>query len=228
MERRTLLVTAGGSLAGSLAGCISRSIGSESSTPTDDPTTTPTSTKSHEDTRQRTVTLESQDEVPDTHQVSIEVELLEAAITTAETAALQVTMTNEGQTRGFRAQGGDCKRLFTGSKAGSNDPVGLWLYQPNEAENLDRKEDRWVSDRPQSKTRSFPAAGCSPQEFESEESISTKYEVWHDYQMDGYLQPDTYRWEQDVEIWDDSEARGTDSPTATFTWGFSLSIENAE
>lgn len=227
MKRRTILVIAGGPLAGSLSGCISNSLGSESSTPTDDPTTTPspTSTKSPENTRQRTVTLESQDGVSETHQVSIDAELLEPAITTTETARLRVTMTNEGQTRAFRSKGGDCKRLFTGVMAGSDDPAGLWLYQPDEAEDHDRKEDQWISDRPQSQIRSFPASACSPQEYGSEESVSTEYEVWHDYQVDGYLQPDTYHWGQEVDSWEDTEARATDSPTATFTWGFSISIK---
>lgn len=159
--------------------------------------------------------------------MSINAELLESAITTAETARLRITMTNEGQTRAFRTNGAHCK-LFTGPHAGSDDPAGLWLYQPNEAEYLDRKGERWVPDRPQSRSRSYDASACIPQEYESEESASTEYEVWHDYQVDGYLQPDTYRWEQDVEIWDDSEARASDSPTTTFTWGFPLSIENAE
>lgn len=136
-------------------------------------------------------------------------------------------MTNEGPKRAFRVAGGYCK-LFSEPHAGSNDPSGLWLYQPNETKYLDRKGKRWVPDRPQSHTRSYPASACSPQAYESSESMSTEYEVWHDYQVDGNLQPDSYRWEQEVEIWEDTDARGTDSPTATFTWGFSLFVENVK
>lgn len=229
MRRRIVLLTVGGALAGTSAGCNNSTGEGESPTPSAEASATPTgmSRTPTEEERQRTVNLDSQDTVPETHQVSINVAVLESAITTAHTARLRVTMTNEGPRRAFRVAGGYCK-LFTDPHAGSNDPAGLWLYQPNETEYLDRRGERWVPDRPPSHPRSYPASACSPQEYKAGESLSTEYEVWDDYQVDGYLQPDTYRWEQEVEIYEDTAARGPDSPTATFTWGFSLSIENAE
>lgn len=229
MRRRIVLLTVGGALSGPLAGCNNSTGVGDSPTPSADVSATPTATSKTptEGERQRTVTLDSQDTVPDTHQVSIDVAVLEPAITTAHTARLRVTMTNEGPRVAFRIDGGYCK-LFTEPHAGSDDPSGLWLYQPNETEYLDRKGERWVPDNPPSRPRSYPASACSPQEYTSGESDSTEYEVWDDYQVDGYLQPGTYRWEQGVEIWEDSGARTTESPTATFTWGFSLSIEKAE
>lgn len=61
-------------------------------------------------------------------------------------------------------------------------------------------------------------------------SPPSQYEVWDDYQRDGYLKPDTYRCEGEVEIWEatDPRSRGTDSPKTMFTWGFSLAVENKD
>lgn len=229
MRRRAVLLTTGGALVGPLAGCNNSTDEGESPTPSAEAPATPTATSTTptEVERQRTVDLDSQDTVPETHQVSIAVAVLESAITTAQTARLRVTMTNEGSKRAFRVAGGYCK-LFTDPHAGSDDPAGLWLYQPDETKHLDRKGERWVPDRPPSEPRTFPASACSPQEYASGESVSTEYEVWDDYQVEGYLKPDTYRWEQEVGIWEDSDARATEPPTATFTWGFALSVEKAD
>lgn len=231
MRRRTVLHTVGGALSGVLTGCTSGTGRNASPTPSPTASTTPTpqSTNKPKGELQRTVTLEDQDSVPKPYRVSIDVDVLESAITTAHTARLRVTMTNEGPPRAFRVAGGNC-RLFTESHAGSDKPAGIWLYQPNETKYLDRKGERWVPDRPPSHPRSYPASACAPREYKSDESVSTEYEVWDDYQLDGYLKPDTYRWEGEVEIWEETEPRprGTDSPAATFTWGFSLAVENAE
>lgn len=229
MHRRTLLVTAGGTLAGALTGCISSTDGNESPTPTHEPSTTPTPTsrKATDEDRQRTVSLENQDEVPKRHQVSIGVEVLEPAITAAHTARIRVTTTNEGPARSLSV-GPDMCSLFNRNRAGSDDPAGLWLHQPEDSQDADRKGERWVLDRPQSQHRGFPAYGCLPRAYESAESVSTEYEVWDDYRIEGYLQPGTYRWEEEIQIWDNTDAKDTDSPSATFTWGFSISVEKAD
>lgn len=228
MHRRTVLIGTGGALAGALAGCTSSTDGSEPPAPPDNASTTPTatSTRSTEGTRQRTVALESQDEVPDSHRVSIDLEVLEPAITTAHTARIRLTVTNEGPARSLSVGADNCN-LFNRDYAGSDDPAGLWLYQPEQTEYLDRKGEQWVPDRPQSEPRAYPMYGCLPRSYESGESVHTEYVVWDDYRVDGYLQPTTYRWEEEIEIWEERNARDTDQPSATFTWGFSLSIEKA-
>lgn len=229
MHRRTIVVTAGGTLAGALTGCISSTDGNESPTPTHEPSTTPTPTsrKVTDEARQRTVSLENQDEVPKRHRVSVDVEVLEPAITAAHTGRIRVTTTNEGPARSLSV-GPDMCSLFNRSRAGSDDPAGLWLQQSEESQDANRKGERWVLDRPQSQHRGFPAYGCLPRAYESEESVSTEYEVWDDYRIEGYLQPGTYRWEEEIQIWDDTDAKDTDSPSATFTWGFSISVEKAD
>lgn len=226
MHRRTILITAGGTLTGALTGCISSTDGNESSTPSDEPsaTPTPTSRKATDVARQRTVSLDHQDEVPKRHQVSVDVEVLEPAITAAHTARLRVTTTNEGPARSLSV-GPDMCSMFNRSRAGSDDPAGLWLHQPEDSQDADRKGERWVPDRPQSKPRSFATYGCLPRTYESAESISTEYAVWDDCRIEGYLQPGTYRWEEEIQIWDDTDAKDTDSPSATFTWGFSIAVE---
>lgn len=229
MHRRTILVSAGGTLAGALTGCISSTDGNESPTPTHEPSTTPTATtrKSTDEDQPRTVNLENQDEVPKRHQVSVGVEVLEPAITAAHTARIRVTTTNEGPARSLSV-GPDKCNLFNRDRAGSDDPAGLWLYQSEDSPDANRKGERWVLDRSQSQHRSFATYGCLPRAYESAESVSTEYEVWDDYRIEGYLQPGTYRWEEEIQIWDDTDAKDTDSPSATFTWGFSISVENAD
>lgn len=229
MRRRAVLLSVGGALAGSVAGCNSSTGTNASPTPSPTassiPTTTPSDSSKSE--LQRTVVLDDQDTVPETHQVSIDVDVLDPAITSAKTARIRLTITNEGPQRAFKVGPDDCN-LFNRGQAGSDDPGGLWLYLPKETRYLDRKGEQWVPDRSPSKPRSYNAAACAPRTYVSGEAISTAYEVWDDYRVNGYLQPDTYRWEEDVEIWEDSEARATEPPTATFTWGFSLSIEKAD
>lgn len=229
MHRRTILVTAAGTLAGALTGCTSSTDGDETPTPTHDPSTTPTPTPTEatDEARQRTVSLEHQDEVPQRHQVSVDVEVLEPAITAAHTARIRVTTTNEGPARSLSVAPDMCN-LFNRNRAGSDDPEGLWLHQPENSPDADRKGERWVLDRPQSKPRSYAMYGCLPRAYESAESVSTEYAVWDDYRIEGYLQPGTYRWEEEIQIWDDTDAKDTDSPSATFTWGFSISVEKAD
>lgn len=228
MRRRTLLRTVSGTLAVSLAGCTSNIDQDNSPTPTSDTSTSPTPTSAKpSDARQRTVMLESQDEVPDTHQVSINVDVLEPAITNSHTARIRLTTINEGPARSLSVGPDQCN-LFNRNRAGSDDPAGLWLYQPEETEYLERKGERWVPDRPPSQPRSFAAYGCTPRFYESGESVQTEFVVWDDYRVDGYLKPGTYRWEEDIRIWEDTKARDSDTPSTTFTWGFSLAVERGD
>lgn len=229
MDRRTILLTAGGTLAGTLTGCINSIGGNETPEPTHNPSTspTPTPTTATDEARQRTVSLEHQDEVPKRHQVSVVVEVLEPAITAAHTARIRVTTTNEGPARSLSV-GPDMCNLFNRNRAGSDDPKGLWLHQPEDSPDAQRKGERWVLDRPQSQPRAFATYGCLPRAYESAESVSTAYAVWDDYRIEGYLQPGTYRWEEEIQIWDDTDAKDTDSPSATFMWGFSMSVEKAD
>ena len=204
MDRRTLLAALGTGVGG-LAGC-QRHRG----------------TRSDDDGRRR-VSLAGRDAVPEPHEVSIDVEVLEGAITPDRPARLRLTVTNEGADRALSAGEGGCN-LFDRARGGSDDPPGLWLYRPSEAEALQRRGDRWVQDRPQSRPRGFPAWACSSRQYASGESVATEYEVWHDYRVEGYFEPGTYRWEEDVQIHADPDA-GEPRRPAGRSWGFSLTVE---
>lgn len=209
MHRRTLLAAVGGASVAGLAGC-QRLRG----------------TWSDDDGRRR-LALASQDAVPEPHEVSIDVELLDGTITTERTARLRLTVTNEGSPRAISAGEGMCN-LFNRHRGGSDDPAGLWLYRPSKTGGLERRGDRWVEDRRPSEPRGFPAYACSSRQYASGESVATEYEVWDDYLVEGYLDPGTYRWEEDVGIQADPEAAGTETTGATVTWGFSLAVERED
>ena len=206
MDRRSLLTSLGGAGAVVLAGCRRlRQVRSE-------------------DDGRRRVRLGGQDAVPETHEVSIGVEVLERAITPDRTARLRLTVANEGASRALSAGEGTC-HLFDRDRGGSDDPAGLWLYRPAAAEGIERRGHRWVEDRPRSEPRGFPAYACSSRQYASGESVATEYEVWDDYRVEGYLEPGAYRWEEAVQIQADPDAAGTETSGATVTWGFSLTAE---
>lgn len=180
-----------------------------------------------DDNTQRVVKLADQDSGPESHQVRITVDLLEQSVTDAHPARLEVSTTNEGPRRALSV-GRELCSLFNRSDGGSDDPAGLWLYRPEDAQDLDREDDRWEPDRSRFSNRSYPAYGCGATRYDTGDSVSTEYEVWDDYSEGGYFEPDTYRWVQEIQLWDDPDAAGTESPTTTFTWEFSLTVERPD
>jgi hypothetical protein len=237
MKRRDVLVALGSATAGGLAGCVStskpnsESASTATQTPTQSSTASPTpppTTRSRTTTRtgdrQRHVSLAAQDTIPDRHDVRIEATVVTPRATDEHPALLRITTTNEGPERAISV-GTDGCHLFNRSDAGSDDPPGLWLHRPENAADIDRAGNRWVRDRPADEPRAYLAYACMPTTYAAGESVTTEYEVWDDYQVAGYLEPGTYRWEQDVQIWDTPERRMTDTPSGTVTWGFSLTVE---
>ncbi len=212
MQRRSLLSTLGAAGVAGLAGCLA---GGNSG--------------SH----QRRVSVADQDSLVDDHAVRIAPEVLEPEITDEHTARVEITTTNEGPKRALSVDTGDCAPFNRGER-GSDDPPGLWLHDPNRAGGIDRDDPRWVRDAPADRNRGFDAYGCSLRVYEPGESVATEYVVWDDYRVDGYLDPGTYRWETDVEIYSmdavevqtGSTARRDGDPDASVTWGFSLAIED--
>jgi hypothetical protein len=175
----------------------------------------------------RTISLTAQDDIPDRHGMEISVDVLEDTITSSRTGRLRFTIGNTGPNRAFSpAASGRCS-LFNRSHGGSDEPAGLWLHTPEDAQNIDRDGTRWVADKFQSESRAFAAAGCVPMPYESGKKRTTVYELWDDYKVDGYLEPGTYRWEQEIGIWDDPSATG-DAPDTSFTWGFELGLQKRD
>jgi len=209
MKRRTLLTTlAGGTVAG-LGGHLLAGAADED--------------------LQRRVSLASQDAVPDDYEITIDVEVVESTVTNLRPARVRITTTNEGPKRAISIRGKVGCVLFNRENGGSDEPPGLWLHEPTYANNINREDNQWVrasSDRP----RGFPLHGCRPKTYEAGESLSNEYVVWHDYRVDGYLDPGTYRWEEDVSIWEGEYDAHEDSSknSVTTTWGFSLTVEQPD
>lgn len=173
------------------------------------------------DTDERRVTLADVDDVADEYDVRMEVEMLETVANADHPPRLAVTTTNEGPEQAISV-GPDICHLFNREKAGSDDPGGLWLYRADDADDIDRRGERWVSDR--TGRRAYPLYGCSRRLFAGGESLTNEYEVWDDYRNRGYFPTGTYRWAERVEVHDDPRADADVDP-ATFIWGFSLSVE---
>jgi len=168
-------------------------------------------------TDERRVSLDEQDSVPSEHDLGIDVEVLESAITDSGTARLRVTTTNEGPQRVLSVGTGSCAILNRGDCL--SDPPGIRLYRTEHADSISRDGERWIP-KPANRGRGFPNFACAATQYDSGDSVETEYEVWHDHREGGYLHPGTYRWEAIIRLeGDDQQAEDP-----TFTWGFSLSI----
>ncbi|CQH46286.1 uncharacterized protein HHUB_1209 [Halobacterium hubeiense] len=63
-------------------------------------------------------------------------------------------------------------------------------------------------------------------QYEAGESVSKAYEIWDDYQVSGYLQPGTYRWEETVRF--SSEDAAASPTTESVSWWFTLQLAHDE
>lgn len=224
MKRRTLLIGLGTGGITTLTGCIENlSSASGITTTSAKQRTRPRETRSDAgEELLREVSLNDQDTVPSKYKIQIDVEIIKSTITETETARIRITTTNEGRERAISINKDPCD-IFNRSRGGSDDPPGLWLYKSDDTENIDRKNGQWVPDESPDEPRGFPAYGCGRKVYEREESVSTEYAVWDDYQVEGYLEPGIYRWEEEVHVSKGSDS--TDTADESFTWGFSIAVE---
>lgn len=200
---------------------------SETETPQDTETDSPTpdeetATGTPHGGLQRTVSLVSVDSVPTGFEVEIDAELLRSRVTDAEPARLRITTTNTGSPRSISVAPDDCS-LLNRSKGGSDRPTGLWLHDPGQADRIDRNGNRWEADRDSDEPRAYAAYGCLKKEYAEGESVSNEYVLWSDYRVEGYMEPGTYRWEEEVSVSEGETPTGTTDGNS-FTWGFSLSV----
>ena len=218
MNRRQLC---GGICAGAailVAGCTGTNGGQDPSSETD---TESEPTPPSGDV-QRRVTLAEQDSAPDQTAIELTAEVTQPWITTEKTALVRISTTNRGSERALSVGESRCA-IFNRNQKGSDKPAGLWLHRQPE-ETPTRVEDKWVADKPAGEARGQALYYCPPRTYESGETVSTTYQVWHDYREDGYLDPGEYRWEQGIKVWDDPEADGSPDPGEKFSWGFTLRV----
>lgn len=207
MDRRTALATVVGLASGTVAGCTRLRALTEPST--DD----------------RIVSIAAVDTVPATHDIELSVELVDDTSTAASPAQIAVSTTNQGQRRALSVAPGKCS-LFNRRAGGSDDPPGLWLHDPGRRDHISTEGDRWVADRPPDQPRAFPDYGCLPKTYAHGETLSNDYDIWDDYREPGYMLPDTYRWVQDVRVYDADD--DSHDELGSFDWGFTLRIDPTE
>ncbi len=207
MNRRSFLYGVGSASVVSVSGCLGQIPAASGS-----------------GTSQREVSIHDQDSTPADSHVSIDVELLEERTTDSQPVQLQIHITNEGSERAFSVGDGSCS-LFNRSKGGSDTPEGLWLYSPGHADRIERDEGKWTEDRSADEYRGFSNQGCPPRPFEPDESLTTQYELWDDYRVGGYFETGTYRWEQQVSVWNDPDTKSSSTAAdLLFDWGFEIAV----
>jgi len=202
----------------------------EAETPQDTETDSPTpeeetATETPHEGLQRTVSVASVDSVPAGFEVEMDAELLRSRVTDTATAHLRITTTNTGSSRSISVAPDDCS-LLNRSKGGSDRPAGLWLHDPESAQHIDRDGNRWEADRDADEPRAYAAYGCLKKEYAGGESVENEYVLWSDYRVEGYMEPGTYRWEEEVSVSEGETPTGT-ADENSFTWGFSLTVEDA-
>jgi hypothetical protein len=220
-----------------------RASSTPSPVPTDSPTTRPDQTASPTTTEeaaaetstegtptepsnssdlQRYVSIEDVDSVPPWCEVEMNLELVRSRVTDTETALLRLTTRNTGSPRSISVSADKC-RLLNRAKAGSDQPEGLWLHSPQNAESIPRDGDRWEAARDSDGPRAYDDYGCGMREYAAGESVSNEYVLWDDYRVEGYMEQGTYRWEEKISV-SEQETSAESSGERAFTWGFSLEL----
>lgn len=168
------------------------------------------------------IALVEQGTIPDDIEFDIRAEVTDATYSDERPAQFEIVVENTGERKRISIYNFDetldC-HLFNRFRAGPKNTKGLWLNTPHKAEHLSRNGNRWEQDRPQDDTRMWAAYGCGTALYESGETFTQTYQVWHDYRVDGYLNPGTYRWEQDVAV------VYADQSDTIFDWGLTLELK---
>lgn len=135
-------------------------------------------------------------------------------------AQVQVSLTNEGQTRWIQV-GPRCPLFWKCSWASSLD--GLLLTFSEEPRFVAESGPRWVINPPEDLT--FGDAGCGRREYKNGESLRTEYTVYDDGRVDGYLEPGTYRFNDGFGLQPNGGSESETSGPVVVSWRFSLTIE---
>jgi hypothetical protein len=169
------------------------------------------------------VAIVEQDSVPRDVEFDIRAEVTNGTYSDERPAEIEVVVENTGERKRISIYNFDetldC-HLLNRYHAGPKNTKGLWLNTPDRAEHLSRNGNRWEQDRPQDDTRMWAAYGCGNAPYESGDTFTQTYQVWHDFRVDGYLNPGTYRWEQQVGV------VYADQSDTVFRWGFTLELNS--
>lgn len=212
MNRRSVLAIMGAG-AGSLSGC--QVLGSSNQPSTRTPPACNSSVP-------RNVELDGTEKLPSDAALSITATMERERVTGDEPARVQITVTNEGATREIGVTDDSRCHIFN-RDSGRSHPEGLWLYRNHNAPS-DRAGDCWTRNESPPEEPGFDGYGCERSSLESGESITTTYEVWDDYTVEGYMPPGRYRFEVSIPLWESQE----DDDPDVFDWWLDLEVTSPE
>ena len=221
MRRRDLLASLGAGVS-FLAGC--QSVTGDPSTTHSPTASTPQGESACRLPGTRRVSLQNALTLPENAGLEVTTTLEQAHITPDTPGSLTVTVTNTGETRATKfTDTADC-HLFN-RPHGKSAPAGLWLYRQQNAPTSEM-ETCWREATKPENTRTYEDYGCARVRFEAGDSFSTTYAVWDDYATEGYLPPDTYRFETTIPLWASTD-EDHDAVTR-YDWWFELNVTNPE
>lgn len=216
MNRRSLLKQFGSLGVIGLSGCVSP--------PTEGSDTQTSSTSSQN--VQRRVSIAEQDSIPDEYQLQIEAQMLETTLTDSQTARIRITITNNGPARGIPVAKEGCALFNRYSQ--TSFPRGIWLGLADGDTYVSQTGPQWIAEPPEN--GKFPDYGCALRTYEHGESVSVDYGIFHDDRtggyLGGYLDSGTYQFMEDILITPSPSAPRDADDSITFSWGFSIDIEN--
>mgnify|MGYP000050092209 CR=1 FL=1 len=210
MNRRQYLAALG-LATGGLAGCTTVGTdGTATRTAVDCPELAP-----------RRIALDGVGSLPGAADLSITVTVERARATGSAPATLSMVLTNEGGDRAIDVTDDSRCHLFDRHR-GRSDPHGVWLYREGDAPPA-RADECWTRSGTPPEYVGFDGYGCGPYSLPAGTSVAMRYEVWDDYATDGYFEPDTYRFETSVSVFDSIDATDSDR---RLDWWFDLAVSN--
>ncbi|WP_136689103.1 hypothetical protein [Halorhabdus amylolytica] len=217
MRRRDLLSALGIGI-GSVVGCSTTPENSATTGPTE--TLTATLTPSQCTVPQpRRVSIANTGTIVDDAGLEITATLQRGTIDSDGPALLSVSVTNTGEGRYTNVADAPYCHPFNREHGGST-PDGIWLYRREEIPEIG--ETCWRAANNLEDTRTFVDIGCSRQQFDAGDAITTTYHVWDDYAVEGYAPTGTYRFESSLSLWPSEESEDIQS----VDWWLELSVSD--
>lgn len=156
--------------------------------------------------------------LPDALEVDLDASVEDSRITAESPGVVQIAVTNDGPERRFGIGPGSRCGPFN-REHGASSPPGLGLEIPGRPDythpfnSLIPPPDRWTYDVSPDRNRAFLSNECGGRTFEGGETATYRYQVWDDYQVSGYLEPESYTFRRNLAV-----------GSATAGWGFDLAV----
>lgn len=170
---------------------------------------------------QRIVTLEDAATVPEPLPFTLTTTLVNGTVTPTRPATIQQSLVPT-QDVVMRVHDDAACGPFN-RRWGASTPEGVWLFHEDGTPEEDRVPNLWVPDYDPARMRGYKSYGCPPLKYPAGDTAEFEYEVWDDFKYDGYLPPDTYRFER--EVTNVYESLDTDEEIGQFTNFIEITVE---